>query len=164
MLKVRPDTESGGREGGGGVCSSLQVRYDKLGGRGGMQPASGPTRKLGGGGGGGEGGSSPQVRYEKRGLCLAHSKYVMLIINGCSFGRGGCSSTRSTPPGYTTARAALLCCKNVACTAFYVNTTCHNIPLGGSDSSVTLRYRSTFRQSDSGVIPIPTPFRCFNGS
>ena len=23
---------------------------------------------------------------------------------------------------------------------------------------------STFSQSDSGVIPIPTPFRCFNGS
>ena len=59
---------------------------------------------------------------------------------------------------------------------FNVNTTCHNIPLGGSGSSV--RYGSgssvtpavprplgsTFSQSDSGVIPIPTLFRRFNGS
>ena len=47
-------------------------------------------------------------------------------------------------------------------------TTCHNIPLGGSGSSVTPAVPrplgSTFSQSDSGVIPIPTPFRCLNGS
>ena len=51
---------------------------------------------------------------------------------------------------------------------FNVNTTCHNIPLGGSGSSVTPAVPrplgSTFSQSDSRVIPIPTPFRCFNGS
>ncbi|KAL5506688.1 hypothetical protein EMCRGX_G008411 [Ephydatia muelleri] len=48
------------------------------------------------------------------------------------------------------------------------NTTCHDIPLGGSGSSVTpaisLPLGSTFSQSDSGVIPIPIPFRCLNGS
>ena len=51
---------------------------------------------------------------------------------------------------------------------FNVNTTCHNIPLGGSGSSVTPAVPrplgSTFSQSDSGIISIPTPFRCFNGS
>ena len=51
---------------------------------------------------------------------------------------------------------------------FNVNTTCHNIPLGGNGSAVTPPVPrppgSTFSQSDSGVIPIPTPFRCFNGS
>ena len=51
---------------------------------------------------------------------------------------------------------------------FDVNTTCHNIPLSGSGSSVTPAVPrplgSTFSQSDSGIIPIPTPFRCFNGS
>ena len=45
---------------------------------------------------------------------------------------------------------------------------CHDIPLGGSGSSVTaaipLPLGSTFSQSDSGVIPIPIPFRCLNGS
>ena len=62
-----------------------------------------------------------------------------------------------------------------------VNTTCHNIPLGGSGSSVTHAVPrpvaisalglvgSTFSQSDRGATPIPTPFkarrhfRCFNG-
>ena len=42
--------------------------------------------------------------------------------------------------------------------------TCHDIPLGGSGSSVTaaipLPLGSTFSQSDSVVIPIPIPFRC----
>ena len=51
---------------------------------------------------------------------------------------------------------------------FNVNTTCHNIPLDGSGSYVTLAISrslgSTFSQSDSSVIPIPTPFRWFNGS
>ena len=51
-----------------------------------------------------------------------------------------------------------------------VNTTCHNIPLSGSGSgssvtpAVPRPLGSTFSQSDSGIIPIPTPFRCFNGS
>ena len=63
-------------------------------GEGGVQFASGPIQKVGGGGGGGGGGcSSLQVRYEKwggggavcfksdtksGGLCLAHSKYVIV--------------------------------------------------------------------------------------
>ena len=50
---------------------------------------------------------------------------------------------------------------------FNVNTTCHDIPLGGSGSSATPAVPrplgSTFSQSDSRVIPIPTPFKCFNG-
>ena len=60
------------------------------------------------------------------------------------------------PPGYAVQmlRAQL----------FNVNTTCHNIR--GSGSSVTPAVPrplgSTLSQSDSGVIPIPTPFRCFN--
>ena len=43
---------------------------------------------------------------------------------------------------------------------FNVNTTCHNIPLGGSSSSATPALSrplgTTFNQSNSGVIPIPT--------
>ena len=44
----------------------------------------------------------------------------------------------------------------------------HDIPLGGSGSSVIPAIPpplgSTFSQSDSGFIPIQTPFRCLNGS
>ena len=62
------------------------------------------------------------------------------------------------------------CCTHVACTSSYsfLMLVQYNIPLGGSGSSVTpaipLPLGSTFSQSDSGVIPIPIPFRCLNGS
>ena len=42
-----------------------------------------------------------------------------------------------TSPTKRGSRAARLCCTNVACTVFNVNTTCHNIHLGSSGSSGT---------------------------
>ena len=75
MLKVRPQTKSGGgpfasgpiRKVGGGGGGAIRFRYDtKSGGGGGLQVQ---YEKWGGGGGG----TSPlQVRY----LCLAHRKYL----------------------------------------------------------------------------------------
>ena len=78
VLNVRPDTESGG---GGG--SPHQIRYEKWGG--------------GGGGGGGA------VRYRSDAFLWPTENTLSLIINGYNFDRGGRSSTRSTPPGYSLA-------------------------------------------------------------
>ena len=75
------------------------------------------------------------------------------------------TGSRVTNPTKRGSRAAL---QMLHAQLFNVNTTCHNIPLGGSGSSVTPAVPrplgSTFSQSDSGIISIPTPFRCFNGS
>ena len=78
VLNVRPDTESGGGGGGG-------------------QSASDPIRKVGGGGGGGGG----AVRYRSDAFLWPTENTLSLIINGYNFDRGGRSSTRSTPPGYS---------------------------------------------------------------
>ena len=66
---------------GGGGCSSLQVRYEKWGG--GVQFASSPIRKVGA-------------------FVWRTANTLSLIINGYNFGRGRCSSTRSTLSGYAT--------------------------------------------------------------
>ena len=70
---------------GEGGCSSLQVRYGKVGGGavcfksdtksgggGGVQFASGPIRKVGGGA------VCFKSDTKSGGLCLAHSKYVIV--------------------------------------------------------------------------------------
>ena len=101
---MRPDTKSGGggvqfasgpiqKVGGVQFASSL-IR--KVGG-GGVQFASGPIRKVGGGG---QFASSP---IRKVGAFVWRTANTLsLIINGYNFGRGGCSSTRSTLSGYAT--------------------------------------------------------------
>ena len=85
---MRPDTKSGGGGGGGRGGGAVRFRSD--------------TKS---GGGRGEGGGAVRFRSDTKsgGLCLAHSKYV--IVNNYpnyNFGRGGCSSTRSTLSGYAT--------------------------------------------------------------
>ena len=64
VLKVRPDTKS--------VCVCVWG--------GGVQSTSGPIRKVGGGGGGGGGGGAVRFGFDTKsgGLCLAHSKYVIV--------------------------------------------------------------------------------------
>ena len=105
VLKVRPDTKRGGgvqfvsgpirKVGRGGVCSSLQVRYEKW--EGGVQFASGPIQKVGGGGGGGA------VRFKSDtksgGLCLAHSKYVIVMAEGAAQAPGAPSLDTPLPWG-----------------------------------------------------------------
>ena len=62
-----------------------------------------PDTKSGEGGGGGGGAVRFRSDMKSGGLCLAHSKYV--IVNNYTnynFGRGGCSSTRNTLSGYAT--------------------------------------------------------------
>ena len=131
MLKVRSDTKSvyvcvcvwggGGVQsasdpirkvgGGGEVCSPHQIRYEKGGGGG--QSTSGPIQKSGGGGGGsplqvqykkcvGGGGGGGAVHFRSDAFLWHTENTSSLIINGYNFDRGGCSSTRSTPPGYAT--------------------------------------------------------------
>ena len=73
----------------------------KSGGGWGVQSTSGPIQKMGGGGGGGVQSALGLIR--KVGAFLWHTANTLsLIINSYNFGRGGCSSTRSTLSGYTT--------------------------------------------------------------
>ena len=75
---------------------------------------SGPIRKVEGGGGavrirsdtksgGGGGGGGGAVRYRSDAFLWPTENTLSLIINGYNFDRGGRSSTRSTPPGYSLA-------------------------------------------------------------
>ena len=98
---------------GEGGCSSLQVRYEKWGGGavcfksdtksgggGGGAVRFRSNTKSGGGGGGVQFASSP---IRKVGAFVWRTANTLsLIINGYNFGRGGCSSTRSTLSGYAT--------------------------------------------------------------
>ena len=82
MLKVRRDTRRGVGGGGGGCCQFL-ARYEKRGG---------------GGGGGGRG------RQRKRtAIIIKRGPKRYEFIYGRTYGRGGCSNTRSTLSGYATA-------------------------------------------------------------
>ena len=48
-------------------------------------------------------GGSLQAQYEKWGFyAKRHAVFTLSLTNGCNFGRGGCSSTRSTLSGYVT--------------------------------------------------------------
>ena len=68
------------------------------------------------------------------------------------------AGSRVTSPTKRGSRFTLYKC----CMHSLIHATCHNIPLGGSGSSVTPAVPrplgSTLSQSDSGVIPIPTTF------
>ena len=130
VLKVRPDTRRGGccrflaryekREGGRG---SVFGPIRKAGWGVGVLSVSGLIRKVWGGGGGGGGGGydrvsggpgySTVVEFMRTGINRQRKRAAIIIKCGPksyefiyerTYGRGGCSSTRSTPPlpGYAT--------------------------------------------------------------
>ena len=78
--------------GGGGWGSPLQVRYTKRGGGGGAIRFRSDTKSGGWGGGGGP------VCFRSDTFVWHTENTLSLIIDGYNFDRGGCSSTRSTPP------------------------------------------------------------------